>query len=153
MDMIELLPAITSLGGVVVAAVVAVLVARQQFRGNVLSKNRQEWINKLRELLAEYDAILYDILANFRFGTALKSKEEGVSTIMKANLIRCQIKLFINPNEVDHVALLDLISKLYNAASSQDDKQMKEFTKLEDEYVALAQRILKREWERVKKGR
>ena len=153
MPMIEnLLPALTTLGGALLGALVVYLVARLQFKATVLSKNRQEWINRLRDLLAEYEALLYNVHANFNLGGALRAKDEGLSEMMKANLIRSQVKLLINPKEEDHVALLDLMLKLDRTASHGGDQHTKEFTKLDQEYVTLAQSILKREWERVKKG-
>lgn len=148
----KLLPIITTLGGALIGALVAYLVARQQFKATVLSKNRQEWINKLRDLLAEYEAILFNVHADFKLSGNLREKDKGLSEMMRANLIRSQVKLLVNPKEDDHSALLELMLKLDDAATHGDDAHTKIFTTLDKEYIALAQNILKREWERVKKG-
>lgn len=142
----------SAVGGALVGALVAYLVARQQFKATVLSKNRQEWINKLRDFLAEYEAILYNVYADFNLGGVLRSKDEGLSDLRRANLILSQVKLMINPKEDDHVALVALMHELHNAATYNQDQKSKEFAKFDEEYVTLSQSILKREWERVKKG-
>lgn len=149
----KLLPLLNTLGGALIGALVAYLVALQQFKATVLSKNRQEWINKLRDLLAEYEAILYNIHANFKLDGALRKKDEGLSDMMRANLIMSQVKLLINPKEDDHTELLDTMRKLDNSASHSDADHTKSFSVLDKKYIALAQSILKREWERVKKGK
>ncbi len=151
----KLLPAFTTLGGALIGALVAYLVARQQFKATVLSKNRQEWINKLRDLLAEYEAILYNVHADFKLSGALgnRKKNEGLSETMRANMIRSQVKLLINPKETDHAALIDLMLKFRDAASQGDDDHTKSFSALDKKYIHLAQSILKREWKRVKKGK
>ncbi len=153
-EMIEkLLPVFSTLGGALIGALVAYLVARQQFKASVLSKNRQQWINKLRDLLAEYEAILFNVHANFKMGGVLQDRDAGLSHIMRANLIRSQMKLLINPKEDDHTRLIELMRRMDKAASNQGNEHTKRFSMLDKEYIALAQSILKREWERVKKGK
>jgi hypothetical protein len=77
----KLLPLFSTLGGALIGALVAYLVARQQFKASVLSTNRQEWINKLRDLLAQYEAKLYNVHANFRLDGALRDTASGISVL------------------------------------------------------------------------
>jgi DNA primase large subunit len=149
----QILPAITAIAGAVIGALISYLFARRQFKASVLSKNRQDWMNKLRDLLSEYEATLYDVHANFQLGGLVRSTKEGLSDMRKANLIRSQVKLMINPKEDDHVQLLELMQKMDNSASHQGEQYTKTFAALDKKFVTLSQSILKREWERVKKGK
>ena len=50
-------PGISAFFGVLVGASVSMYVARLQFRANVKSKFRQDWIQQLRDNVAEYQSI------------------------------------------------------------------------------------------------
>lgn len=89
-----LLPAITTIAGAIIGATVSYLVSRHQFRAAVLSGNRQAWINALRDNLAEFEATLYDVFADFHSGGALRDASEGIAALRRANLIMSRVKLF-----------------------------------------------------------
>jgi hypothetical protein len=58
----------------------------------------------------------------------------------------------LNPNETDSQALLELLSKLENAALRGSHADHSDFDDLMEKAVARGQGILKTEWTRVKKG-
>jgi len=148
----KLIPLVSTLGGALIGALIACFVARQQFKATVLSKNRQEWINNLRDLLAEYNAILRKMHVAYGRTSPMLPEGELMSELLRAELIISQVTLLVNPEESDHAALLRLMRKLPTVAISKKDDQVTEVVALDTEYIALAQKILKREWERVKKG-
>jgi hypothetical protein len=54
----EMVTAITALVAVVVGPILSIYVAKKQINAAALSTNRQEWINKLRTVLAELITIV-----------------------------------------------------------------------------------------------
>ena len=54
----EIITALTALAAVTVGPFLSIYVAKKQINSAALSTNRQEWINKLRIILAELIAIV-----------------------------------------------------------------------------------------------
>lgn len=149
-----LIPAITTIAGAMIGAAVSYFVSRYQFRAMVLSGNRQNWINDLRDTLAEWEAIVYDTFSEFRIGGPLKSTEDSLDAFRRANLLVTRVKFLLNPTEEDHAELLDIMGKMSDRATrAEDERPSHEFSQLDSSFVSLTQAILKREWERVKVGR
>ena len=149
-----LLPAITTIAGAIIGAAVSYLVSRNQFRAAVLSKNRQDWINSLRDCLAEFNAILYDTFAHAHSGGLTRDARECANAFMRANAVRSKVTLLLNPSESDHSQLLDVMRKMSDSATRADDPvAATAFAEQDEQFTSLAQKILKREWERVKKGK
>jgi len=162
----EIIVALTALVAVVVGPVVSLHIAKRQFRvsldiakqqfsASVLSVNRQEWINTLRDEIAE---LVADTIVLRREVKRFEQEPDRVFTRV-AGVVRCafQIKLLINPKEADHVHLVDSIDRLLilvgEAVKKAGDKGIdSQFLTIRDEIVSKSQEILKREWERVKLG-
>lgn len=153
-ETLALVSAITALCAVLLGPLVSLWAALKQSRVTVLSGNRQAWINTLRDLIAEYIAIVAVVHAG---DWAQKSEEEFDQKLERLTLIRTKITLMINPNEEDHerlVKLLQAISQtLGGRAAGGEKRDMKKAAELHNELCPLAQAILKREWERVKQTR
>jgi len=156
---VGLVSAATALVASVVGPVVTLTVAKRQFSATVLSGNRQKWIEALRDDLAE----LISLLAT---GLVVKSKwkdkwEQGrgalnaepalLDKFERIVLTQARIQLLINPADEEHQHLSEAID------SAADRLRSEEATETQTEadirtIVALAQSILKREWQRVKLG-
>jgi len=126
---------------------------REQIRANLVSANRQAWIDKLRDDLAE----LFELLTwQFLQRPGTYSGEEGhryeAEKRSRIRLLRNKIRLRLNPNETDSQALLELLSKLENAALQGSHADNSDFDDLMEKAVAKGQSILKTEWTRVKRG-
>lgn len=149
----DLLPGITTIGGAIIGATVSYLVSRYQFRAAVLSKNRQDWINSLRDCLAEYNAILYDTFAHAHSGGRIGDARDHANAFMRANAIRSKVTLLLNPTESDHSDLVDIMRQMSDSATRADEAPAATaFAEQDNQFISLAQKILKREWKRVKKG-
>ena len=152
--------ACTALVASIVGPFVTLSVAKRQFSANVLSANRQKWIETLRDTLAEFISLLVAAIvvkANWK-----ESWEQGRAPVAadRALLVEVErmvlsqykIRLLINPNESDHVKLYQSIDaamrriRFEKAATDQETEHDIE------EITRLAQGILKREWQRVKRG-
>jgi len=74
----------------------------------ILSGNRQQWINTLRNEISEYLASLLSLQAEFVGGGT--GSTDVIGKLYKDNrLHRARVHLLINPKEPDHVKLIELI--------------------------------------------
>jgi len=124
-------------------------IAKRQFNASVLSVNRQEWINTLRdqlaELLADTILLLKEMELSQQEPDRVYARARGVLTC--AN----KIQLLLNPKEADHRQLVDSIGRLTGLVNKPEDVDS-QFKIIRNEIMSKSQEILKREWERVKEG-
>jgi hypothetical protein len=144
---------LTALAAVIIAPLVTYRTAARQIRANVVSANRQAWIDKLRDELAE----LFELLTwRFLQRPGTLSGEEGhryeAEKRSRIRLLMNKVKLRLNPLESDSQTLLDLLKGLNEAAIRGSGDEESDFDGIMEKAVATAQTILKKEWTRVKKG-
>ena len=152
-------PACTALVASIAGPFVTLFVARRQFNANVLSANRQKWIENLRDALAEFIALLVAAIVvkanwkeDWREGrAALAANPALLHEVERMVLSQSKIRLLINPTEADHVKLYQLIDAAQRRIRSEASTDAETEKDIED-ISRLAQVILKREWQRVKRG-
>jgi hypothetical protein len=128
------------------------LIAEKQINATVLSGNRQEWINTLRNQISEMLSIISLLEKDWHL-----FEESGINKFMvkRERLFHIQekISLLLNPIENDHSQLIhlidDAIAPLCDSKADDIPQKMKESRMV---IRSKSQEILKREWERVKKG-
>ena len=147
--------------GAVSAAVVAGAVS---FVLSVLSKEqktsefRQAWIDNLREDLANFASVvvIHDIiLARMNRGEDLKSIESAVGATAIADfktieIARLRILLRLNP--LEHATLIERMDAIYSLTADEEFGSPGTLKQLISEFTEEAQRVLKSEWKRVKRG-
>lgn len=117
----------------------------------VLSGNRQEWINNLRNTVAELLSV-HENTGLFQRIDFAEYKDEIKVNMQKIGLLQHKIQLLLNPNEKDSKLLIEKIWLLNSASKgTQEEMDDKYYVKIQDEIISITQRILKTEWERVKK--
>jgi hypothetical protein len=130
--------------------------AKISFRGSVLSANRQAWIDNLREHLA-----LFFAQANYiwmRWSERLKAGEwitsgEMADELRELTRIENQIILMLNPAEADHETLRLSMDKVHDLLNTEEIHKGPEATEAAClELRTHSRPVLKREWERVKRG-
>lgn len=156
---ISAISALTALVASILGPIVTLKVSRRQFSANVLSANRQKWIETLRDMVAELISLLAAALV---IKSAWQSKwdkgrgplREDAPLLQKLErivLAQSKIRLLLNPTEADH-------QKLYRAIDTaikrlQAEESLDSDTEADIEAITtLAQTVLKREWRRVKRG-
>ena len=143
--------ALTALAAVILSPVVSIYVVKKQINATVVSMNRQKWIDDLRDQLSELISLLNYI--NVAFHSHLSNKENFMEKLERVKFIQTKIMLLINPIEEDHVKLTSLISsaieEIIKGKKEELPNKLHEYIKA---LVELSQKVLKREWERVKKG-
>jgi hypothetical protein len=157
--LIGMVSACTALVASIVGPIVALNVAKRQFNATTISANRNKRIDTLRDELAEFISLLATALV-------VKSKwkdrwEEGrgpmnsepalLEKFERIVLAQAKIQLLINPNDENHQHLIETIDAAIRRLRSEDALESETEADLRT-IVALAQAILKREWQRVKLG-
>lgn len=149
---IAIISAFTALCAVLLGPLVAIRTANIQARIAVLSNNRQVWINTLRDTLAEFSSTARVLgLAN--------EYSDALEKIQRLSFLEEKARLLLNPNEDDHKSLFKLIEeakiiafhKFGNKSNAEETVQLRSdlIEKLE-RMSAISQKVLKREWIRVK---
>jgi hypothetical protein len=154
----QVVTAVAALSGVAIGSIFSYWIARQQIRATVISANRQQWINTLRDCIADFQtkakiANVESRLASndiTSIAADVKSHDEALKT-MRFQLNK--IALLINPNEKDHAELHSMMKDLWDLCINGDPSDQVSQERLQDSITSTSQRILKREWERVKHGK
>ena len=147
-----------ALFGVGIGSVCSYFISRQQIKATVLSGNRQQWINTLRDYIADFQtkakiAVVETDLANHEH-TSVAANVDNYDEAMKTmRLLANKIALLINPEEIDHSELISSIKRLESHCINGDPSDREKEEILQTSITTIGQRILKREWERVKKGK
>lgn len=156
-----LVPGITALAaivGVIIGSIVSLLIARQQFKATVISANRQQWINKLRDCIADFQTkakiALVETSLALKVETAVAANEKNHDEALKGMcFLANKVALLLNPNESDHSELILLFKQLEDHCINGDPNERTKEEKLQNAITTIGQKILKREWERVKRGK
>ena len=154
---IAFMTASTALVAGVAGPVVSVVVARQQTRASVVSHNRERWAETLRDLVAEYVALLLSA-AHMRqalaqdLSSALKTDHALLTLVERVALSKNKILLIINPVKSDHDELSRTIDAAYLALSSDAPPPLSEIRVDVDAITRAARAVLRAEWQRVKRG-
>ena len=98
-----------------------------------ISEFRHQWINDLRDTMAEFQS--YGVLPN---GDPTKKRE--------FYRLGTKIELLMNRDDEEYEPLHDMLEAFYDKASASDTEKFD----VDEKYVAICQRILKREWDRLK---
>ena len=151
--------ACTALAASIIGPIVTLRVARRQFNANVLSTNRQKWIEALRDMVAELISLIVSALV---IRSAWKSKwdkgrgplREDKALLIKLErivLVESKIRFLLNPTEADHQQLNQAIEISIWRLKAEESLDSDTEADIET-IVRLSQVILKREWQRVKLG-
>lgn len=135
----------------------------QKAKSEALSKNRQEWINTLRNNVSEYISAAMAIWDLHQLRKGLDPHQDHLDkeqVVMngrewsykyhlaktEAIKLKAKIALLSNPKEDDFHDLLGHIGELYDLATNGDTPLDQKTSKI----INLTQKILKSEWVRVK---
>lgn len=143
----------------IAGAFVSVRVAKTQFNANVLSGNRQKWIETIRDLVASLNSQLFAAAAVRRVveeptGVVIARDPELLRRV--ENLLRTmfKIELMLNRFEPDHQKLNALMKEAVDQLRSPlpeggiEDR----IEVISRDIIQVSQKFLKREWIRVKRG-
>jgi hypothetical protein len=161
---------ISALAGLAVGLIAGqynVHVAKMQIYAAIVSASRQKWIDNLRDALVEYHVLIVDHINARATG---EEDAESASRWSKIMQVSQRFRLMLNPDETDHQELIQKVELAADRArrASIDAREKRtgrtsvvmpdreppadEATLALNEITKHGQRILKREWNRVKSG-
>lgn len=167
----------TTMGTFILATFLTLVGIYYQIQAQVRSKNRQKWINKVRNNLAiiinyigEKNQYLQQVeprLYRIDITTIKPIPGNNIKSIPylypEANLARLNLELLINPSEKDHRTLSTLLRRACGIDEIEIDKiviehipnlaKRDDYKSLITQIIRLSNAMLKREWELVKYGR
>ena len=142
----EIIAAFIALAGAVLSVIITVIINFWHKRYNynqlfaeTVSQNRMEWINVWRENISDFLACAETLRNNTTCG-----KDELVKLEKEMYAARGMVVSRLNLEEKDHQSMLVLMNTFVVHCSEQD------FINQREDILALARKILKPEWERVK---
>ena len=143
----------------IAGAFVNTRIAKTQFNANVLSVNRQKWIETMRDLVASLNSQLLAAAAVRHLveeptGVVIARDRELLKRV--ENLLRTmsKIELMLNPLEQDHQKLNALMKEAVDQLRSPSPEGGIEdrIEVISRDIIQVSLGILKREWGRVKRG-
>lgn len=133
-------------------------ISLQQFNSTLKTKNRQEWLNDLRNTMSEFMASCKKI--NIEIQTPNIDTNENIKIIHeKISFNRTKLILLLTPKKELHKNLLDSIKEfvdildehLLNYKGNINDYKNLDFQKASDSMVENARILLYDEWQKIQK--
>ena len=125
-------------------------ISEREIKTKVLADNRQKWINELRTDLSEFCAALHHLTSHVSIVADQPVQTDMAVFTSKVQQKIAKIQLMINPNEPDHSELIELLKKAMSASVGEEKDYRAKMKEILDDLVVKSQKVLKREWERVK---
>ena len=122
--------------------------SKDEIKIEVLSKNRQAWINTLRDELSKFMGEITTLERKFlmtKDSPTVSDLNDIKNDVNKLGFDKYKIYLLLNPDEPNSKVLLRLIEEIILKAYQQESSNDKI-----NELVKVSQTILKDEWKRVK---
>ena len=156
---VSLVSALTALVASIVGPIVTLTVARRQFQANVLSTNRQRWIDTFRDRLAQLVALLTTAMAEQERrrrqmeapSTAVDDAALFTELVERIVLAYAQVSLLTKDDDATHQELLakaDSILALLRADQRQEQVVQAHILDL----TRIGRNIIRYEWGCVKRG-
>lgn len=134
----------------ILVAVVTYIIAKKQITNAGVTQFRQNWIDNLR------DAISLFIAKAEMISVLERDDDENYREHFKElSQMQHKVELLLNPNENDHQEIVDLLEGIRDTIhdDEMDDETLDEkIDELIDKLLDVSKRVLKREWNVVKKG-
>jgi hypothetical protein len=156
---LSLITATTALMASIMGPFVTLRVARRQFRANVISTNRQKWIETFRDRVSELLALMN--AAQIIKRHSIESWQGGLGPVQaslgqaekfeQAYMALAQIRLLTNTSDLEHKRLNDALASAL-AHLQHDEMREDELAAAVEDVIALGRTIIGHEWGRVKRG-
>jgi hypothetical protein len=156
---LSLITAMTALVASVMGPFVTLSVARRQFRANVISNNRQKWIETFRGRVSELLSLMNAAQVIKRH--SIESWQGGLGPVHanlgladkfeRAYMALAEIRLLTNLSDGEHQRLNDALA-IALAHLQHEELRDDELAASVEEVIALGRTIIRHEWGRVKRG-
>ncbi len=156
---LSLITATTALVASIMSPFVTLRVARRQFRANVISTNRQRWIETFRDRVSELLSLMNAAQVIKRY--SIRSWQGGLGPVQanlgltekfeRAYMALAEIRLLTNASDVEHQRLNEALAAAL-AHLQHDELRDDELAASVEDVIALGRTIIRHEWGRVKRG-
>ena len=106
-----------------------------------IANKRQDWINELRIMVAEYLSIAQEMHVRRKVPDDL---------MRRLITIRNKLVLMLNPEEENTKLLIEILDSIYNELFTKGEINNKRFYALKTQSLNTAQKIFKSEWRKIK---
>jgi len=131
-------------------------IAQKQIHANTVTENRKEWINEMRNVLAEFLSISSDVFFDLHVAKSKTFNEHISSSFPKLTLLKNKTELFLNPKEEISHKIIEGMSKVIGLIIPHKEEELNDvtndFNNLYGDLLVNSKILLKDEWERVKLG-
>jgi hypothetical protein len=155
---ISLITATTALVASVMGPLVTLSVARRQFRANVISTNRQKWIETFRDRVSELLSLMNAAQLikrhsseSWRGGLGAAANIDVTDKFEKAFMALSEIRLLTNASDPQHQLLNDALATAL-AHLQHDELRDQELVACVEVITSIGRTIIRQEWTRVKRG-
>lgn len=135
----------------ILVAIVTYVIAKRQITNAGVTQFRQNWIDNLRDAISVYVSKA-EMITILDFDDD-KSYQEHFKELSQ---MQYKIELLLNPNESDHLEIVSLIRNIRDVIHDEeitDEKMDEQVDNLIDRLMDVTKKVLKREWNVVKKGK
>jgi len=138
----------------IAAAFIPLLIVYLQYRSSLYSKNRQDWIDRVRDRLGEY--LTQSKLLNIKLHEEEQDAQGEFILHEKLNLSRNMLLLLLNPKISKHESVIDSMVTLENLLDHH--MNTREFDNLQfyrnaEAVLTLGRELLYSEWQEIQKGK
>ena len=155
---ISLITAMTALVASVMGPLVTLAVARRQFRANVISTNRQKWIETFRDRVSELLSLMSaaqlvkrHTAESWRGGVGPAASMGVTDRFEKAFMALSEIRLLTNAGDPAHQRLNDALAEALEHVQ-HDELRDQELDECVEVITSIGRTIIRQEWARVKRG-
>jgi hypothetical protein len=122
-----------------------------QYKATIASRNRQEWMNSLRDTLAEYLSSV-SLIVPLNPYLPTQELEKRRNYIDGMALAKAKIELLTNNEKPEHKVLLDEVEGMLNVIINNENKftYIEEIKKARSNVIQAAGVIFKMQWEKIK---
>lgn len=156
---LSLITATTALVASIMSPFVTLMVARRQFRANVISSNRQKWIEAFRSRLSELISLMNAAqvikrhsIESWRGGLGpVQANLDLTEKFERAYMALAEIKLLTNASDGEHRRLNEALAMALGHLQ-HDELREDELAASVEDIITLGRTIIRHEWGRVKRG-
>jgi len=124
-------------------------ISKQQFIADLNTKNRQDWINQLRDSIAEL--LSQCMMINAEYEKTPFEEELANKHFQKVILLRAKIIMMLNPDKPDQQKIIDHIESIVLLMGAKVD--MKKYIEIENALILDAQNLFGIHWSKIKSGK
>jgi hypothetical protein len=122
-----------------------------QIKADIALKNRQEWIDKVRENLCEF--ITQGSIIQIEMSSDDTDSKKVFTSFEKMNYCKSNIAMLLNNDQEDQKPIIDDVYKIVESCFKLDKKDYSptKYREQEDKLISHARTLLTKHWEKVKK--